>query len=165
MIRWMSDQPNPLPVHRMTVVSSNAEQTEALGEALGKRLRGGEVIELVSDLGGGKTTLVRGLARGAGSQDHVASPTFTMSRRYDAGDLHIEHFDFYRLSEPGIMADELAEFIGEPDTIVIIEWSDIVQHVLPAERLTIQIKHTGETERTFSLAIPAAFDYLLKDTA
>src|SRR5690606_33786002 len=58
--------------------STSSEATERLGERLGKALKGGEVIELASDLGGGKTTLVRGLARGAKSSDKVASPTFTI---------------------------------------------------------------------------------------
>lgn len=147
---------------QLRVVSANAEQTEALGESLGRRLRGGEVIELVSDLGGGKTTLVRGLARGAGSADHVSSPTFTMSKTYTAGQLQLHHFDFYRLNEPGIMADELAEIIDDPQNVAIIEWSDIVQHVLPDQRLTIRIKQTTEDERVFELYVPAAYSYLLQ---
>ena len=147
---------------QLRVVSASAEQTEVLGESLGRRLRGGEVIELVSDLGGGKTTLVRGLVRGAGSADHVSSPTFTMSKTYEAGPLHIHHFDFYRLSEPGIMADELAEIINDPHNVAVIEWSDIVQHVLPDERLTVRITQTAEDERAFELHVPAGYSYLLQ---
>ena len=148
---------------KMTVVTANAEQTEALGETLGHHLRGGEIIELISDLGGGKTTLTRGLVRGVGSQDHVASPTFTMSKTYDAGKLTINHFDFYRLSEPGIMADELAEIIDDKQNITIIEWSDIVQHVLPETRLAIRITQTAEDERRLELTIPAEYGYILQD--
>ena len=94
--------------------SDSAEATELLGERLGKSLRGGEVIELVSDLGGGKTTFVRGLARGAGSHDKVASPTFTISKTYVTDGYEIHHFDFYRLNDAGIVADELAEVVGDP---------------------------------------------------
>ena len=66
-----------------SIVSTDSKSTEKLGALLGKQLKGGEVIELVSDLGGGKTTFVRGLAAGSGSKDQVASPTFTLSKVYD----------------------------------------------------------------------------------
>lgn len=148
---------------QLRVISRSAEQTVALGESLGRHLRGGEVIDLVSDLGGGKTTLTRGLAHGAGSSNHVASPTFTMSKTYDSGALRIHHFDFYRLEEAGIMANELAEIIGQDSDIVIIEWSDIVQHVLPDVRLTIRITQTGEDTRQFDLTFPQQYLYMLKE--
>lgn len=160
IIGWMSDK---TPAHQLMVESDSAQATEALGESLGKRLRGGEVIELVSDLGGGKTTLVRGLARGVGSTDQVASPTFTVGRTYEGGRVRLEHFDFYRLAEPGIIANELAEVLELPDTTVVIEWSDVVQHVLPPERITVTVTQTGEDSRHFSIAIPPAYDYLLKE--
>jgi len=64
-----------------------------------------EIIELRSDLGGGKTTFTQGLAAGAGSKDAVSSPTFTLKKIYRAGELHIYHYDFYRLNEPGILKD------------------------------------------------------------
>src|SRR5437764_11905760 len=98
-------------------VSTGSESTMRLGERIGKRLKGGETIELVSDLGGGKTTFVRGLAKGMGTSDKVASPSFTISREYKAGDLTMCHFDFYRLSEPGIMASEVAELVSDPKVV------------------------------------------------
>jgi len=93
--------------------STGSEDTERLGELLGRRLRGGEVLELRSDLGGGKTTFVRGLVRGAGCHDRVSSPTFTLSRVYKSKDFEIHHFDFYRLQDPGLVANELAEVVGD----------------------------------------------------
>ncbi|MBX6334256.1 tRNA (adenosine(37)-N6)-threonylcarbamoyltransferase complex ATPase subunit type 1 TsaE [Candidatus Saccharibacteria bacterium] len=142
-------------------VSTSSEQTEQLGERLGKALKGGEVIELVSDLGGGKTTFVRGMARGAGSQDKVASPTFTISKVYDCPDFQIHHFDFYRLPEPGVMADELAEAAGDPHIVTVIEWADVVQHVLPEKRLTIRFTQTPEGDREVKMSAPAAYSYLI----
>src|SRR5690348_16076202 len=117
--------------------SISSDDTERLGELLGSRLRGGEVIELRSDLGGGKTTFVRGLVRGAGSRDRVSSPTFTLSRIYNAKKFEIHHFDFYRLSDPGILADQLAEAV-QGDNVVIIEWAGIVKNVLPEDRVSIE---------------------------
>ena len=141
----------------------SAAETEKLGETIGSRMRGGETIELVSDLGGGKTTFVRGLARGFGSSDRVSSPTFTISHEYAAGSRTLYHFDFYRLHEAGIVADELAEAARDPMSGVVVEWGDIVSDVLPAERLTISIKAVGEQERELTLTYPPGLAYLTSD--
>jgi tRNA threonylcarbamoyladenosine biosynthesis protein TsaE len=141
--------------------STSSEATVELGEAIGRKLRGGEVIELVSDLGGGKTTFVRGLARGLGSHDTVSSPSFTLSNQYEAGDLTLYHLDFYRLSEPGIMRDELAELLDDPRAIVVVEWANIVENVLPAERLLITLKAESETGRQLTFQYPEKLAYLI----
>jgi len=132
--------------------STGSEDTERLGELLGRRLRGGEVLELRSDLGGGKTTFVRGLVRGAGCHDRVSSPTFTLSRVYKSKDFEIHHFDFYRLSEPGILADQLSEAIDN-NQVIVVEWADIVENVLPEERLALQLELTASSpdERLITL--------------
>ena len=143
------------------LTSQSAAETEKLGAEIGSHVRGGEVIELVSDLGGGKTTFMRGLVRGAGSGDKVASPTFTISREYKAKNLTIYHFDFYRLQEAGIVADELREVIGRPDAVVVLEWGGIVEHDLPDERLTLTFKVTGDTSRTIAISCPKPLAYLL----
>jgi tRNA threonylcarbamoyladenosine biosynthesis protein TsaE len=145
--------------------STSLEATGKLAANLGSKLRGGEVIELVSDLGGGKTTFVRSLAKGMGSDDNVSSPTFTLSNEYQAGKLTLHHFDFYRLSEPGIMRDELAEILAEPQAVTVIEWAGIVEDVLPLERLTIRIKATGENSREFSFEYPESLGYLIPKEA
>lgn len=142
-------------------VTNSQATTEDLAEKVGAKLRGGEVIELVSDLGGGKTAFVRGLGRGMGSADVVASPTFTISREYRAGDRTLYHFDFYRLHEPGIVAAELAEVAGDKHAVVAVEWSDIVQHVLPDKRLTVKVKVTGDTSREFRFEYPSELEYLI----
>lgn len=126
-------------------------------------MRGGEVIVLVSDLGGGKTAFVRGLARGMGSQDHVASPTFTISREYKADKLTMYHFDFYRLSEPGVVAAELSEFVDDPTAVVVIEWGAIVEDVLPEDKIVITITRTGETDRHFDIVCPHKRAYILPE--
>ena len=119
-------------------------------------------MELVSDLGGGKTTFVRGLVRGAGSTDKVASPTFTVSKVYDAGKFALHHFDFYRLPEPGIVADELAELVHDPEVVIVVEWGDSVQYVLPEDRLTVRIEQTPEGNRRLSFSAPESLGYLLE---
>ena len=129
---------------------------------IGAKLQGGEVIELISDLGGGKTAFTRGLAQGMGSEDTVSSPSFTISNVYQAGKLQLHHFDFYRLHEAGIMADELNELIGDPHVVIVVEWAGIVENVLPGNRLRIEIETTGETSRTFTFSYPQSLDHLLE---
>lgn len=119
----------------------NESQMLLLGERLGQLVEGGHIIELVGDVGAGKTTLVRGLARGMGVDEPVQSPSFTISRLYDAPDgRHLAHYDFYRLKDPGIMASELADTIGTDNTIVVIEWADSVENTLPDDRLIVSIE-------------------------
>jgi tRNA threonylcarbamoyladenosine biosynthesis protein TsaE len=143
-------------------VSTSAEQTEQLAEALGGKLRGGEVLELVSDLGGGKTTFTRGLVRGTGSTDKVASPTFTLSREYETPKFTVAHFDFYRLGEAGIVGDELAEVISDPEYVTVVEWGDIVHDILPEDHLTVRIKLNADESRTLTFEYPEKFASLLE---
>lgn len=122
---------------------------------LGSQLKGGEVIELRSDLGGGKTTFARGLAKGAGSQDRAASPTFTLSRIYKTPMFDIHHFDFYRLNDPGILADQLSEAMAD-NNVVLVEWADIVKNVLPEARISIEFQPTALSPdaRQISISYP-----------
>lgn len=126
----------------------NEQETRLLGEKLGRLLAGGEVIELVGDVGAGKTTFVKGLARGLAIDEDVQSPSFTISRVYEArDDLQLAHYDFYRLNDAGIMANELTETTQDPLCITVIEWADIVEGVLPAQRLRIVFTTPTETTR------------------
>lgn len=124
-------------------------------------MRGGEVIELISDLGGGKTTFARGLAHGMGSKDNVHSPSFTLNNQYQADKLTLYHFDFYRLFEPGIMRDELAESLADPEAVVVVEWGKIVEDVLPAKRLTVRIRVLEENRRELTFNYPDSLSYLI----
>lgn len=82
---------------------------------------------------------------------------------YDAGELEVHHFDFYRLPDAGIMADELAEIVGDPKAIVVVEWADAVQHVLPDKRLRIVITQTPEGDRELMFTYPDSLQYLIED--
>jgi tRNA threonylcarbamoyladenosine biosynthesis protein TsaE len=144
------------------MVSNSPEQTEGVAEKIGTRLSGGEVIELASDLGGGKTTFTRGLVRGTGSTDRVNSPTFTLSREYLTPAFTVAHFDFYRLNEAGIVGDELAEVIADPQYVTVVEWGDIVHDVLPANRLTIRLDAIDEQSRKLVFTYPVELAYLLE---
>jgi len=134
-------------------VSTSFADTERLGQLLGQPLQAPATVELKADLGGGKTTFVRGLARGLGSKDTVASPTFTLSKIYKAKNLEIHHFDFYRLNNAGIVADQLAESLQDGKVITVVEWSDIVQNVLPEDRLSIEFKMTANDSQQREITI------------
>lgn len=132
----------------MIIEVTNEEEMRAFGARLGRLLGGGEVLELVGDVGSGKTTFVKGLARGLDIDEDVQSPSFTISRIYSARDgLTLVHYDFYRLQEAGIMGDELHETILNPKTITVIEWGNIVEGALPSDRLTLSIVSPSETVR------------------
>lgn len=120
---------------------------------IGSHLKGGEVFELIGDVGAGKTTFVKGLAQGLGIDDDIQSPSFTISRLYDARDgLQLVHYDFYRLTDPGIMENEVAEMIHDKTVITVIEWADIVEGVLPEHRYTIQFESPSETVRRLTMS-------------
>jgi tRNA threonylcarbamoyladenosine biosynthesis protein TsaE len=145
--------------------STSSAHTEQLAALLGANLRGSETIELISDLGGGKTTFARGLVRGAGSLEKVGSPTFTISREYRTPKWTIYHFDFYRLNQAGIVAQELAEVVQDPQAVVVVEWGDIVHDVLPADRLAIRFQQTAEDTRLLTFEYPKSLAYLLQGIA
>lgn len=140
--------------------TKNEQDTIKLGSLFGARCRGGECIVLTSDLGGGKTTFVRGMAQGLGSHEPVHSPSFTITNEYAAGDVTLFHYDFYRLSDPGIMRDELQEALIDTKAVIVIEWADIIADVLPADHVTIAIQTVTEAERSFVFTIPKRLQYL-----
>jgi len=134
----------------------SADETRAFGEVLGRMLSGGEVLELVGDVGAGKTTFTKGLALGLGVDEDVQSPSFTISRVYDARDgLALAHYDFYRLNDAGILRDELREVMSDATVITVIEWADIVDGVLPDNRIRITFRAPSDNERVLQIDDPA----------
>jgi tRNA threonylcarbamoyladenosine biosynthesis protein TsaE len=135
----------------MIIEVASETETRAVAKKLGSLLRGGEIIELVGDIGAGKTTFVKGLAEGLRVDEDVQSPSFTINRLYEARDgLRLAHYDFYNLSDAGIMKHELADALQDPTTITVIEWGEIVEGILPDNRLKIQIEAPTETSRTLT---------------
>jgi tRNA threonylcarbamoyladenosine biosynthesis protein TsaE len=128
-----------LPDH---VTTSTPAETEAIGEGFGARLRTGDVVLLTGELGAGKTTLVRGMTRGAGSAAPVASPTFQLVRIYP-GRVQLAHIDLYRVEHSTELADLGLEELVEQGALVI-EWGDRLQ--VPGSAL-IEIEHLGGDRR------------------
>lgn len=137
----------------MIIEIKSEKAMKLFGKTLGTLLKGGEVIELVGDVGAGKTTLTKGIAEGLGVDEDVQSPSFTISRVYKAArGLCFNHYDFYRLRDAGIMANDLHEAMGDAQAVTVIEWAAIVEGVLPTGRLTIEITSSGELSRTLRIS-------------
>ena len=147
--------------------SVGSAETERLGEALGRLLKAPAVLELKSDLGGGKTTFVRGLARGMGSPDTVTSPTFVLNNIYHSKvePWKIHHFDFYRLSEPGLLSDQLQESLSNPKVVTVVEWGKIVEDVLPVGRITVEFMPLASNtdKRQIKISYPEGYISIIKE--
>ena len=112
------------------------------GRDFATQLKRPAVIELVGDVGVGKTTFVRGLAEGLSVKEAVTSPSFTISKSYALpGGGRLVHYDFYRLPEPGIMMGDLAESLADERNVVVIEWGESVAELLPEGYIRIEIKY------------------------
>ena len=147
-----------MPTPTFTFSCPTVADTQALAATIGGAVKGGDMLELTSDLGGGKTTFTKGLAKGMGVEDLVQSPTFTISQLHKAaGGLELHHFDFYRLTEPGVMREELAESLAQPNVVTVIEWGDIMHDILPAHRLTIHFSVPTEETRIIKIACPQEY--------
>ena len=110
------------------------------------------VIELVGDVGAGKTTFTKGLARGLEITEEITSPTFTISKVYEnSRGQKLVHYDFYRLENPGIMVEDLFENLRDPHTVTVIEWADTVSEILPANHLRLEILINDDGSRTLNL--------------
>ncbi len=99
------------------------------------------VLELVGDVGAGKTTFTRGLAAGLGIDEPITSPSFLISKRYPLlSEGELIHYDFYHLNDMEIMRAELAETLALPQRLIVVEWADSIADLLPAARLTINFQ-------------------------
>ena len=137
------------------VSSHNESETFALGETLGRELRGGEIILLDGPLGAGKTMLVKGIAAALGiDQEEVTSPSFTLVNPHP-GRLLVYHIDLYRLEEGASAAHavDLDEVLTDEDAVVIIEWAERLGHYpLPDNIWKISIAGDGDEPRRITVS-------------
>jgi tRNA threonylcarbamoyladenosine biosynthesis protein TsaE len=127
--------------------STSVEATQALGERLGALLRAGDVVALRGELGSGKTTLVQGIARGAGvGSSAVKSPTFVLMREY-GGPVPLIHIDGYRLSGAPQAAWLDVEMLFSSEKITLIEWAERLEGLLPADHLELDLSHVSTNRR------------------
>lgn len=111
------------------------------------------VLELIGDVGSGKTTFTRGLAAGLNIDTPITSPSFTISKSYALPDSpgRLIHYDFYRLPDPGLMTEDLYENLQNPHNIIVLEWSNSVADILPDDHVTITISYTPDNFREVTI--------------
>ena len=122
----------------------SVEETVALGENFSGTLSAGTVVALFGDLGTGKTHFIKGVCRGLGVHEHVASPTFTIINEYDAGGVKICHVDCYRLQSAKELRDIGFEDYLFGSYICLIEWADRVEKLLPPVRFDVRFQLGAE---------------------
>lgn len=134
----------------------NEEKMVQFAENFAKNLHLPAVIVLTGDVGAGKTTFTRALAAKLGVTEPVTSPSFTISKRYalpTGGELI--HYDFYRLDDPGLMAEDLAEAIQTPGSLTVIEWGQNVLNLVPDDAYFLNFTINDDGSRTITEGAPA----------
>lgn len=124
----------------MVIETRSAEETFALGEQIGRQAKPGEVYTLIGDLGVGKTVFTQGLAKGLDIEEPINSPTFTIVQVYEEGRLPFYHFDVYRIGDIEEMDEIGFEDCIYGDGISLIEWSNLIEEILPEDRTEIVIE-------------------------
>ncbi len=137
---------------KVVIQSKSTSETIRLGKSIGSRLRAGDVVALVGELGAGKTQFIKGLATGAGvgKPSYVSSPSFTLINEY-TGRVPFYHIDLFRLE-----SQKEAEGLGLEDYlhgggITAIEWADKIPSLLPEEMLSIHLMYTGKNTRSIEM--------------
>lgn len=135
------------------IYTSSPEETAVLGEKLAAHLKAGDLVCLNGDLGAGKTRFAQGLARGLGVAGPVTSPTFTLINEYQ-GRLPLYHMDVYRLGDPLELEDLGYEEYFYGGGVTLVEWGELVEELLPEERLDLRIARcpAGEELRQITAA-------------
>ena len=134
-----------------TKLLHSEQEVEAYGIRLGREARPGQVIALTGDLGAGKTTLTKAIARGLGISETVTSPTFTIVKEYRSGRLPLFHFDVYRIGDVEEMYELGYEEYFFGDGVCVIEWADLIEELIPEDALKISIAYgQDEEERIYT---------------
>src|SRR3989338_4674336 len=134
----------------MKYLTDSENQTIQLGKKIATKLKGGEVIGLVGNLGAGKTTLIKGIAKGLGIKKQITSPTFVLMKVYPTkGKIKkLIHIDCYRVkSAKEIEAIGATEYFGQKDTVIVIEWAEKIKSILSRQKIEINIKLIDKDER------------------
>jgi len=130
----------------------SAEETIKLGEKIARRLKPGSIVALSGDLGAGKTTLVKGIAKGLGVKNYryVNSPSFVLVKEYK-GKIPLFHFDIYRLNNLKDIEDIGYEDYLAGRGVVVIEWAKKMNRILPKDHLDVTLKIKGPNKRVIDI--------------
>lgn len=140
----------------MQIISKSYQETIKIGQRLGQLIKkslkskkfNSILIGLCGDLGGGKTTLVKGIAKGLGIKKNITSPSFTLVKEYKKNNLLLFHFDFYRLkNKKDYLNLGFEEYFQKPQSVSLIEWADKIKDLLPSEKLIIKFSFIDQNQR------------------
>ena len=130
----------------MKFQSNSEAETREIGFRLGKKIKRGDVVCLYGELGSGKTTMVKGIARALGiSERDITSASFSIIVEYDS-DIPFYHIDLYRVENDEVASLGLHEYIGR-EGISVIEWAERAEKEIPDNRIKVTLKYTGENSR------------------
>lgn len=134
--------------------SHSEEETEKIASEIARILPPGGTVLLRGNLGAGKTVFSRGFARGLGCEDTLSSPTYTIVQEYQLPDnTRLYHMDLYRIADAAsALGFGVDEFLDDPKAYKLIEWPERIESLLPEERITVEISHTGDGERTLRIS-------------
>lgn len=131
--------------------TKDSKGTAKIAAALAKRMKGGEVLALIGNLGAGKTTFAQAFAKALGVRERVQSPTFIFMHEHrlkrKTGPSFFVHADAYRGGVPELRHIGIEEYFGRPDAVVLIEWADRVKALLPKKAVIVRMKHLGGDRR------------------
>ncbi len=151
------------------IITKNTRETEQAGRILAEEIiksrpkeRQALVIALEGELGGGKTTFIRGLARGLGIKEKITSPTFVIFKKFELKRTglfeYLYHVDCYRLSSADDLADlGFKEIIGQPNNLVVIEWAEKIKKILPAKVSWFKFEYLTKDERKIIYKNPNSY--------
>ncbi len=124
----------------MKYLAKNEKESMEIGEKFAALVKGGDIVCLYGDLGAGKTTFVKGLAKALGVKKNITSPTFALLNIYPTKKAKIVHIDTYRLKNEQELIDiGIEDYLGAPDSICVVEWPEKMQMLLKNKK-TLQIK-------------------------
>jgi len=132
------------------LITSSADETEKAAERYAAGLKRGDCVALSGSLGSGKTTFVKGLAKGLGIREVVKSPTFNLLHVHSGARLALYHFDLYRLEESDLEELGFTEYIFETDGVAVLEWADRVRSGLPPKTRWVHFQYVDENRRKIS---------------
>lgn len=135
------------------MITKTAGETRKLGAKIGEGLRGGSVVALLGNLGSGKTTFASGMIGYFTEKTRILSPTYNIVRHYSPKEKngpikHIFHLDLYRLKSPSeVLNLGVWDLVGQSDTLVVVEWPEIILDLLPKNRIEIHFETKEESKR------------------
>lgn len=139
-----------MSLQKKNKTTKTEKETFDFAKSFAKKLKGGEVIGLIGELGAGKTIFTKGLAKGLGIKNNIQSPTFVIMKIYQITNpklpiKQLVHIDAYRLkTERDLEAIGATEYLNDTKTVVVIEWADRIKKILPKNTILINIKIKGD---------------------